>query len=349
MTSKPRMISAWAAILGVAALALGSVHPPIEPTEASWTASEYAEAELRYETPESQEPQEPEESEAPENPDESGEPEDPSDSEGSEGSDEDGSDDDASDGESPPEEEPETEGPQSVEYNLTSVRHYSRALDFCLDFTLTNNTAEAVEWEHRFDTSQAPFWGWTPYDSTGAPQFATHGDPALGAWIGDYEASTSTWTLRGQDFEAIGQGWRGDTRTLRAGESRALSFCTTGEPVPYPAVDPALFSWDLDVANRGWGLTVGLTVETEFESYIPWEIPLNLSEIICPEALEEATLVWQDGYERLPDDVSQPFSYGLRQGVWGDLIKSDVSTQRQIVQITFSDNREIADHMQPNC
>ncbi|GAA1138759.1 hypothetical protein GCM10009672_05770 [Nesterenkonia lutea] len=283
-------IGSWTAILGVAALTIGSLNQSPEPTEAAWTDSEYAAAELRYEG--------------------------------------DGTDEDPA--------------PEGVSYQLVSVTQYVPAPDFCQNFTLTNATAEAVEWEYSFDTSKAPFWGWTPYDSDGSPKFDIHGE---GRWTGDFDSTSSIWTIRGKDF----QDWRGDTRFMAANETRSLSFCTHTGTVPYPSVDPTLFTWDLDVRESDWQIALHATVETESEYYIPFGITVDLAEIVCPDVIDDVKIVWWPDNVPPPTKAGHVYSYNLPSGNWAALIRSGHAFTHDIARLDLGTERDIRNHLQPDC
>ncbi|MCH8564050.1 hypothetical protein LTI14_12605 [Nesterenkonia sp. YGD6] len=380
MTSNPRMLSAWAAILGVAALALASVHHPAELTEASWTDSEYAAAELRYEAPEPEETEEPPESDAPTEPEDPSEAEDPADPSEPEDPRDPEDPDSSPNPEDPDEGEPETpdvpiaDGGAEVDqarvdeintlpalqpkndlaamgltFQTTSVTPLGgRTLDFCHDSTISNSSEEPVEWELEFDTSQAPLWGWTPYATSGEPRFQTQGNPRQGAFTGDFDTTSSIWSIRGQDFRSDArQSWLGDTRTIEPGADMALRFCTLRDSVPYPEVDTALFTWDLS-NDGGWSLGISADVQTPVETYIPWAITIDLSQIVCPEFLDDATLRWQGGEVTALDDSGHRFSYRLSQNDEFDLIRADAPVQRGIVRVQLP-GRSAGANLQPNC
>lgn len=149
----------------------------------------------------------------------------------------------------------------------------TNSLNFCHEFTVTNTTATTLtDWWITFDTTLAPMWGMDPTED-GAVVSTT-------LRTLEFNRSSGLWTIGAVD------GW---FNTIEPYSSRVVQFCARNVPMPTP--DPSLFDARVtaDVQDNG-NATLSIAVTSASEFYVPWQVEMDLADLVCADALGDHTV-----------------------------------------------------------
>ncbi|MGC3954975.1 MAG: hypothetical protein QM804_12165 [Propionicimonas sp.] len=182
---------------------------------------------------------------------------------------------------------------QRLTYQYPATTNFDgNSLAFCHNFSVTNTSDQAIDWTLTFDTSLVPLWG---FDPTAPDAFAS-------TWNWEtvsYDPAGHRWTIRG----------KGESRVVKPGATVSnLGYCT--QNVPTPPVDPASFTASLKVSSASaYWMQLSLSVTSTSTWNRPWEITVDLADLVCPAGLPKSGLSWGSGVEVTQLDATR---YTLR-------------------------------------
>ncbi|GAA1825013.1 hypothetical protein [Agromyces salentinus] len=133
--------------------------------------------------------------------------------------------------------------------------------DLCvLTMSVTNTTAEPLEWWVEFDVDLPPLWGYDPTipGAFGLSRIVTTA----------FDAATGVWRIGGA---------ANDTAVLAPGETKSggMGYCTTGSGPQVPD-DPSLYEVEVSKMDLEFESCLEIHVETTFPWAIRWSTQVDM-------------------------------------------------------------------------